>query len=554
MITLAANGVASRVQLDGEAGDDVLNVRSTATGSRTQVNGDDGNDTINISSDAPTNLGNVNGIAGELMIDGGANGPALRSIIHNATAGFSTSLMGGISAAATTVTIPLITIPSMPAATPFQINVEGEDMLVNSVTTNAASISLMVTRGTSAIAHPDNAPVVLEVFTNVTSGSCVAAPVFIKQEAMFDVGDSLNISDAGEAMAHSYDIDNNSVDRMGGPSVAYMAVEELNLSAGTAIDAASVTMPTAPFTIANPALPSIVTFDGGSPTGIPNQPPAKNEADMFKIYGTDGADKIIVGIKATEPAIRSPFEINEVEFVKLRGGVASAVLPNTDTGFDDLVNMTGARGLLEGFAGNDIHFGGSDVDVIAAGAGADYLAGNNGNDYLFADADLVDTTPVTGVERIPDPTGLGDLLDGGAGDNTGFQKGRLDIASGISGALFDGGACKNVITWLKAQIVGTGGGSTGETLNDLVAQAMTALQFDWTLQTNVSSGPPTNAVTNQQSATALNNGTSPAATVVAPFVGPLPLDAQDANAATTVVGANVDSRARTNWNAGNQSQ
>ncbi|MBI2477321.1 MAG: hypothetical protein HYV60_01320, partial [Planctomycetia bacterium] len=411
-ITLVANGVASRVQLDGEAGDDILNVQSTATGSRTQVSGDAGNDTINVSSDAPANLGNVNGIAGELMVDGGNNGPELRTIIYNATAGFSTALMGGSSAAATTVTIPLMTIPNLPAATPFQINVEGEDMLVNSVTTNAASMSLMVTRGADAVAHANNDAVVLEVFTHVTSGSCVAAPVFIKQEATIDVWDSLNISDAGEAMAHAYEIDNNSVDRSGGPSVAYMSIEALNLFAGSAVDAASVTMPTAPFTIANPALPSIVSFDGG---------------------GTDGADKIIVGSKATDPATRSPFEINEVEFVKLRGGNASPVLPNSDTGFDDLVNMTGARGLLEGFAGNDIHFGGSDIDVIAAGAGADFLAGNGGNDYLFADVDLVNTTPVTGVERIPDPTGLGDLLDGGAGINTGFQKGSLDIAAGIGG-------------------------------------------------------------------------------------------------------------------------
>ena len=42
-------------------------------------------------------------------------------------------------------------------------------------------------------------------------------------------------------------------------------------------------------------------------------------------------------------------------------------------GFDDLINWTDTLSLLEGQAGNDIHSGGSVMDIIAAGAGADFL-------------------------------------------------------------------------------------------------------------------------------------------------------------------------------------
>ena len=359
-ITLVANGVASRVRLGGEGGDDTLNVRSTATDSRTQVNGDAGNDTINVSSDAPANAGNLNGIAGELMVNGGGDGTESNRIFNNVTAGFGTTLLNTITAAATTVTIPLISIPELPAATPFQINIEGEDMLVNSVTTNASSIDLLVTRGAGAESHASNAPVVLEVFTYVRAGVCMAAPLQVLQQEETLLGDSLIISDAGETTGHAYAIDNDSVDRVGGPSVAYMGIQVLDLLAGSEVDTASVTMPTAA-----PSLPFVITFDGGAPNTIP-APPATNGADMFKIFGTSGADKIIVGNKTRDPmAPRSPFEINQVEFVKLRGG--DAATPNSDTGFDDLVNMTGARSLLEGFEGNDILIGGSDIDVIAAG-------------------------------------------------------------------------------------------------------------------------------------------------------------------------------------------
>lgn len=99
------------------------------------MNGDAGNDTINVSSDAPTNMGNVNGIAGELTIDGGNNGPSTRNIYTGADVG------------------QLFGCPATPT------------------------------------------------------------PLMLLGPAPFAQGDTLTISDAGEAVAHKYMIDGDSVVR-----------------------------------------------------------------------------------------------------------------------------------------------------------------------------------------------------------------------------------------------------------------------------------------------------------------------------------------------------
>jgi len=58
--------------LNGNAGDDIVNVQSVAASSIVQVNGGDDNDTVNVSSDAPANAGTLNAIVGSLCIDTGA--------------------------------------------------------------------------------------------------------------------------------------------------------------------------------------------------------------------------------------------------------------------------------------------------------------------------------------------------------------------------------------------------------------------------------------------------------------------------------------------------
>ncbi len=258
---------------------------------------------------------------------------------------------------------------------------------------------------------------------------------------------------------------------------------------------------------AAPFLP-IIAFDGNSPDleFDPNDSTVAT-GDMFKIFGSVDNDNIIV---RQVPSVlgntrRFPFEMANVEFLKVRGG----------DGFDDIVNYSGdlglpsVRSLLEGQGGNDILLGGitqdnineitnenRNVDVIAGGAGADYLAGsfadsvidNDGDDFLFADVDLTSTS--SGI-AIPDPPGLGDFLNGGTGRNSAFQIGGLDIVAGINGALTDGGACKDVITWLRAKINSGGNQSASQNLNQSIEVAFDALGFDWGLQAASSTAPVT---------------------------------------------------------------
>jgi hypothetical protein len=126
---------------------------------------------------------------------------------------------------------------------------------------------------------------------------------------------------------------------------------------------------------------------------------------------------------------------------------------------------------------NDTLIGGSSVDLLFAGRGEDVLFGREGNDYLYADTDF---DGVSGGVLYPSEAAdetLGDYLDGGSGVNSAVQVGTLDRVVRINGTLLDGGACKDVITWLKAQIVSLGGGAAASeaVVNDLVTQGLAAL-------------------------------------------------------------------------------
>lgn len=139
------------------------------------------------------------------------------------------------------------------------------------------------------------------------------------------------------------------------------------------------------------------------------------------------------------------------------------------SGDDTIINETGIAAettalpsLIEGEAGDDILFGGNGLDVLFAGSGVDVLHGRGGEDYLFADLALAfggiaeDPVPVAvpGVPLFPDPPNLdpADRIYGGLGLNHLAQSG-LDLAVGITGMLLDGGATKDVVGWLRAQIM-----------------------------------------------------------------------------------------------------
>ena len=424
-----------------------------------------------------------------------------RDLTSNVTAGFKTALAASISAVDTTLMIDPGTVGMLPNPfSPFQLYVGEEDMLVTAV----SGSTLTVQRGqgrTEARAHSAGDPITLEIFTQVSAGTCMSPsrPVFITTTT--DIGDTLNINDLAETNSNEYVIDNFRVVRSGGPAINYGNVEELILTAGSAIDTTIVNMPAAA-----PFLP-IIAFDGNSPDleFDPNDSTVAT-GDMFKIFGSVDNDNIIV---RQVPSVlgntrRFPFEMANVEFLKVRGG----------DGFDDIVNYSGdlglpsVRSLLEGQGGNDILLGGitqdnineitnenRNVDVIAGGAGADYLAGSfagslidngitpdpmplpkkdrvkvpmvpaanrsDGDDFLFADVDLTSTSsgiPIPHPPRTRRPAGRW------IGTKLCISNWWAGYCCCMNGALSDGGACKNVITWLQAHIISGGNRSQSENL------------------------------------------------------------------------------------------
>ena len=73
-------------------------------------------------------------------------------------------------------------------------------------------------------------------------------------------------------------------------------------------------------------------------------------------------------------------------------------------------------------------------------------------------------------------------LTAGGGVNSGFQIGELDIANNINGFFSDGGACKNVITWLQAIIITGNNQNNGLNLDELITEAFNQIPFDWGLE------------------------------------------------------------------------
>ena len=132
---------------------------------------------------------------------------------------------------------------------------------------------------------------------------------------------------------------------------------------------------------------------------------------------------------------------------------------------------------------NDLIAGGSHIDVIFSGWGSDATWGGDEppsvpqrEDFIFADAQYNSVTNsgelLFGDAVIEYP---GDSINGGqpvTGDNA-SQLGHRDVVTNIGGILIDGGACKDVITWLRAQFKFLNKGEAP--FHDLVTQAFAAL-------------------------------------------------------------------------------
>ena len=286
-------------------------------------------------------------------------------------------------------------------------------------------------------------------------GACGGAPATYEVSTIsLEQGDQLTAVDSDSVVAREYLVNSSIVAQVGGPVFQYSMLEQIDLTAGAGADTLRVSAP-----VMGVSAPVIVTWHGSG------------SEDHMIINGSTGNDNIIVG--PAPSGVRSVFEVEDVEFLWVRGFAGDDFISN-DTNLPSLLEGDGL-GVVGRF--NDTLLGGSSVDLLFAGRGEDVLFGRGGNDYLYADTDFDGVSGgVLYMSEATDET-VGDYLDGGAGFNSAVQVGQLDRVVAINRTLIDGGACKDVITWLKAQIilVGSGGTATAAAVNALVADGLSEL-------------------------------------------------------------------------------
>ncbi|WP_231603761.1 dockerin type I domain-containing protein [Neorhodopirellula pilleata] len=159
-------------------------------------------------------------------------------------------------------------------------------------------------------------------------------------------------------------------------------------------------------------------------------------SDRLEILGTDADDSITVG--PIGDADHEPIEIANVENMRVDGRA----------GNDEIFNSTSAIAVLDGHEGDDILRGGSSSDLLTGGPGIDLIFGEDGNDVLFSDRNF---------NSDQDFENNGDVLDGG-NQAAGVRPGDICVQLGADfvrncEVLGDGGAQKDVLTWLRARIV-----------------------------------------------------------------------------------------------------
>ncbi|TWT82310.1 Dockerin type I repeat protein [Planctomycetes bacterium CA13] len=198
-----------------------------------------------------------------------------------------------------------------------------------------------------------------------------------------------------------------------------MSVENVNIVSGDAADVLTISS-TVPFGIAETG--QIIRYTGG---------PAD---DRLEVLGGDEADRITIG-QVNDPV--EPIEISNVEYIRVDGGA----------GDDQIANDTMAISVLDGGPGGDSMLGGTRQDVLTGGEDVDFIFGRDGNDILLSDQDFGSDTLL--------PVG-GEILDGGDQDN--LDPGDVCIQIGLDKVrncelLGDGGAEKDVLTWLRGILV-----------------------------------------------------------------------------------------------------
>ncbi len=223
-------------------------------------------------------------------------------------------------------------------------------------------------------------------------------------------------------------VDNAAPDAPANEVVEFLGIESIHVEAGSGNDTMTVH---SDVPITAPTTGIVVSFDGGA------------GGDLFRVVGTDFDDRITIRSPIVAGSPRAPFELDDVEFVRVDGF----------DGDDQIVNKTPAQGVLNGGDGDDILVGGSDSDLITGGAGIDALFGCEGNDILLPDHNFGDSAPDPMIATD------GELIDGGPEDSlspgdVGIQLGE-DFVNDIE-SLGDGGGLKNVLTWIRAIFIPLG--------------------------------------------------------------------------------------------------
>ena len=198
-----------------------------------------------------------------------------------------------------------------------------------------------------------------------------------------------------------------------------LGVESVAVDSGSADDVLTVSSDI-PFDILQTG--TFVDFDGN------------DGDDKLETVGTAGADQITIGEIGGSS---EPIEVDAVEFIRVDG----------NDGDDQVSVQTLAVTALDGGGGSDILLGGAGRDLLTGGPDVDFTFGGNGDDVLMSDQG--NGSDLTFLED-------GEILNGGNEDS--LAPGDVCVQLGADTVfscetLADGGAAKDVLTWLRAILI-----------------------------------------------------------------------------------------------------
>jgi Ca2+-binding RTX toxin-like protein len=416
MVEVITTGAASNVTIDTGAGADTVTLQNTGTGSVTVVHDGSGNDTLTLVSNGAASGVQLNGGSGRDRID--VERAADQSVV--AVHGGDDNDAIRIAPAGKTLDGILGTIC---------LDGGGHE---------ADEKRLVQAGGFATPADPEPA------------GQCTVATASFEPDPAIPIATSNEVHFWDEA-----DDDVNNVYRLlirkatgevmtmqrnADPAINFVNFGSVGLALGKRNDRVVVFL-----TERELSERPVVTINGG----LGN--------DQVDVEGTDEDDRYIrVGVPATDPAVRAPVEVANVELLHLMGRAGDDVIVN-DTNVPSLLEGDRIQSDPPGFIKifRDVLVGGSAMDVIFGDAGADWLFGNAGNDYLFSDQSVPGflVAPNSDLLQSLDPPiwyADGDVLDGGPGLDSAVQFGAGDLLISIDAGLLEGGACKDAVTWLRA--------------------------------------------------------------------------------------------------------